>query len=337
MDKKITQFSLAKVLFIVPFLASISACSTMESMNMGDMVESFRKIYKSDIAFVEPPAKQDLATVKSVVVQSNTSPSHPTFFNFISTMRNASVNKTPYFIRVEQGNTISGQEKDSILFELDIPTPNIATRSYRENRVRCPGDDVIRTCGADEGYHYQVSCREIKASLTVTYQAKQANGSTHIPLRQFSEVEESSICSDQQGSLPSSAEMVARVQKAAGSNLANVFIPGQKERPNDLFVKTLNASKEQIKVFKEWRNLASDGEIDAALKHYLSYLNDQPDSGEILFNIGYLYQAIGDYAQAKNYYEKAGKAGVSNTKRLEKHLTEVETWISQGIYRLIKS
>lgn len=61
-----------------------------------------------------------------------------------------------------------------------------------------------------------------------------------------------------------------------------------------------------------------------------------PTDGNLLFNAGYLNQAIGNFQAAKVFYEQAGAAGVSKPKRLAKHSEEVDAWLLKGIEKISK-
>ena len=67
------------------------------------------------------------------------------------------------------------------------------------------------------------------------------------------------------------------------------------------------------------------------------FSNEYPSDGNLLFNAGYLNQAIGNFQEAKKYYDQAGAAGVTKPKRLAKHTEEVAMWLEKGVQQVVKN
>lgn len=330
----ITRYS--AVTLLAASCAALTGCPSNAISPGGGFMEKMRMLYKSDVVFAQPPEKTELNHINNLSIKSNEAITAPTTAGFMEELQQAELGGKPYYRGIDMGESETLTEGGA-LFEITVGGPRVGTRRYQESRVECPGSGTVRTCSGDEGRHYKVNCAEKQVSLTITYNVMDHQNQVLIPSSEHVETVSDSHCSDQTGGLATTESLTAVVMKAGGKSLAAKFTPDFKKRPNDLFVKSVNLEKEKLEQLKALTKEAATGDVNVALSEMTKFSNEHPSDGNLLFNAGYLNQAIGNFQKAKQYYDQAGAAGVSKPKRLAKHTEEVAMWLEKGVQQVSKN
>ena len=321
----------AKLLIALTTTIALSGCAT-DGSDLS-FSEKMRRLYKSNIEFYMPPRQAAINQFNDIVVYSETNESPATLNIVESRLAKASIAGQPYFHDVSQKIAGNHDETTGIL-KIETAPVNVSTRSYRERRDQCYVDDTVRTCSGEDAFFTYVSCSGIYATVSAEYELVNSNQEVIIPATTVKRRVESEKCSDESGSVLSKKAITEKVQRSLGYKIARQLTPRTIERPNDLVTSLDVHDGEVARSVKELRKQASKGDLFTPLESYIELSKEVPESASLLFNIGYLYQATGNFEQAQAYFKKAQDYGFEDTDLLEKHMAEVASWLHKGVTQL---
>ena len=228
--------------------------------------------------------------------------------------------------------TATENEASDLNLTIELRNRNASTLRSRETRVKCPGKKLVNTCSSNEGYHYNVNCITRKVSLTgqINAFAKEQL----ITQAAYSDVQEDKICSDTSSNLASELELLNKAATNIANQLAYHYVPGIKKRPLDLIEPETEMSAPQKAIFEQATALITDGNNKAAEKVLLTLTDMMPSEQAMLFNLGYINQAMGNYAIAEGYYKQVNHPEYMSD--VEKYRTENNNWLAKNIMKVGK-
>lgn len=309
----------------------LAGCSSMQGMTEGlRMLNPFG----DKITFTEPPKTGELHAFSNVYLNADDQDS-PITGAIGKTLSTASAGETPYFNSVISSQF--GQSNDQLdeasaaQLKLSIQGERVYEERTVEEHFVCPGDGFVRTCSSEEAHYYKVSCINRTAAVSASLVATSLDGTSHIFSRDSAQKAKSKLCSDEEGlSLKSENELLSDARASVVIELLDGLIPEQRERPSDLVteINYLNgADAEQLKLAAD---LAAEGKLPDARQIYLKMSAQHPKNPSLLFNLGLVEQALGNFESAVDYYSRVVPSEEAPVEVMEKYVSEARDWISRG-------
>jgi Curli production assembly/transport component CsgG len=152
---------------------------------------------------------------------------------------------------------------------------------------------------------YQVDCNKRTANVSATIRIIKVETGQVIGSKQSSHKEEPKKCSDNYGNdLPAPEATVDECLKNVAEELADYFAP-------HFELQKLEFAKLEGDDYKRFHETAKDAldryDIDTAFLQYAAVAEQDPYNHAAQFNLGVLYDAVGDYKHAQEKYNMAAK------------------------------
>ena len=326
MEKVIVK-GIKLVSFIFVSVMLLQACSALRMMNP----------FGQKISFVEPP--KDLAFSTSDVIAIKPNGSVPGMIEQIqSTLVKANAGGQPYFKTVIVGEELA--EADGLkttIIEINVTDNQVFDTRTQETRMQCPGKKLINTCSSEEAYYYKVNCQKRTATLSATLTAVSAADSTNtLASKEANSSAESIACSDRNDSLETEGSLLRKALGEVARKLVEDYIPIHSQRPSDLIDELDNIVEADAQLLSLATELAAKSDFGKAEEIYKGLLSRYPNQAELMFNIGYVNHAQGNYALAADFYSKAMQlAGLENPNEdYATYSMEALNWINKGVVQV---
>ncbi len=152
---------------------------------------------------------------------------------------------------------------------------------------------------------YQVDCNKRTANVSATIRIIKVETGQVIGSKQSSHKEEPKKCSDNYGNdLPAPEATVEACLKKVAEELADYFAP-------HFELQKLEFAKLEGEDYKRFHDTAKSAldryDIDTAFLQYAAVAEQDPYNHAAQFNLGVLYDAVGDYKRAQEKYNMAAK------------------------------
>lgn len=168
-------------------------------------------------------------------------------------------------------------------------------------------------------YTTYVNCRKRGVTATVRARIIGAESGQILGSKEATRALEKKECESNIANLPPVAQMVDDCLKQLSSEIANYLAPHYSLSEYEL-------EKIELKQFKDLGETAAKKaeslEIDGAYVLYKSIYDQDPYNPELLYNMGILNEVVGNYGQAKEFYEMALQ--LKEEKNYKKAFTRVE-------------
>jgi len=182
---------------------------------------------------------------------------------------------------------------------------------------------------------YQVDCNKRIANVSATIRIIKVETGQVIGSKQSHHKEEKKKCKGDWGDLPTPEAQVEECLKAISEELADYFAPHFELQKLDM----AKLEGEEYKRFHETAKNALDRyDIDTAYLQYAAVAEQDPYNHAAQFNLGVLYDAVGDYKHAQEKYVMAAKLKSKEDKytkaqaRVAKQLAFWEKLNAMGIF-----
>lgn len=324
----------SKVLVGATAALLLAGCSSMQGMTEGlRMLNPFG----DKITFTEPPKTGELHAFSDVYLNADDQ-DNPIAGAIGKILSTASAGERPYFTSVINRPLAQSDEASAAQLKLNIQGERVYEERTVEEHFVCPGSGVVRTCSSEEARYYKVSCINRTAAVSASLVATSLDGASHIFSRDSAKMAKSKLCSDEKGlSLESEKELLSKARASVVTELLDGLIPEQRERPSDL-VTEINymdgADAEQLKLAAD---LAAEGKLPDARQIYLQMSTRHPKNSSLLFNLGLVEQALGNFESAVGYYSRVVPSEEAPLEALEKYASEARDWINRGFRTVRKS
>jgi tetratricopeptide (TPR) repeat protein len=147
---------------------------------------------------------------------------------------------------------------------------------------------------------------------------------------------ESTLCSDEAGrALKSEHTLANEAASTLAVNLVSGLIPKRNERPSDLIDEIEVLSEADANSLEKATDEAAKGKMKTAKTGIESLLKRYPNNGALLFNAGYIEQALGNFSKAKGYYQSAQQSPFV-PEDLNKYMVENDAWLQRGFTSVSK-
>jgi len=182
---------------------------------------------------------------------------------------------------------------------------------------------------------YQVDCNKRIANVSATIRFIKVETGQVIGSKHSSHKQDQKKCKGDWGELPTPEAMVETCLKAVSEELANYFAPHFELQKLDM----ARLEGDEYKRFHETAKTALERyDIDTAFLQYAAVAEQDPYNHAAQFNLGVLYDAVGDYKRAREKYTMAAKLKSKEDKytkaqgRVAKQLTFWEKLNALGIF-----
>lgn len=164
---------------------------------------------------------------------------------------------------------------------------------YKVSRQKKKGDKKIK---------YKVNCKKREVKVRVSARIVNAETGQIIGSTGASKAINKSKCEDSWGTLPPVDEMINDGLKQLVPKIANYFAPYYKLQTNELEkIKTKKIKMQAEKAAK----LAEELKIDEAYFIYNSIYEKDPYNPKAIYNLGLMHEVVGNFENAREYYEMA--------------------------------
>jgi tetratricopeptide (TPR) repeat protein len=151
---------------------------------------------------------------------------------------------------------------------------------------------------------YQIDCNKRSANVSATIRIIKVASGQVIGSKQSNHKEEEKKCKGDYGDLSAPETLVDQCLKAVSEELADYFAPHFELQKLD-FAKI---EGDEYKRFHETaKNALEQYDIDTAYLQYAAIAEQDSYNHAALFNLGVLYDAVGDYKRAQEKYGMAAK------------------------------
>lgn len=233
------------------------------------------------------------------------------------------VNSKPYYAKIYREANIKSVDFDVAMIQVDVGQTSLSQRTGTEVRTQCPKGKIA--CNDKDAAHYSVNCVTRTAATPISINVRDGASGTLIWSDRQAATAESKVCSDTGGSLKESAELQGENIAWAGSRLLAKFTPKKDKRALELIEEDASLKDKVAERVKMAYDFAAKQDMDSACKTYDDIAQSTPNSGIILFNMGYCKQAEGYFGQAKELYEKESNADAPPKDLITKYLAETNT------------
>jgi tetratricopeptide (TPR) repeat protein len=203
--------------------------------------------------------------------------------------------------------------------------------------MQCPGKKLINTCSSDEAYYYKVNCTKRTAIVSAKLIATSGDGSV-LATKDSTNTTDSTKCSDRSDTLESESSLLSKLLNTASLELVADFIPVHKQRPSDLIDESEEFEEADAKILSLASELAAKNDLVKADGLYKELLSRYPHHAGLVFNLGYVNHALGNFELAADYYSKALQlAGdESANEDFAEYAKEAQAWVNKGITQVKK-
>lgn len=324
---------LSRLSIVLAATLTLGACANLKSLT-----DNMRMLVGKSVQFVEPAKSNELNQVSAIaIVAAKTSATGTNAAPLVSVVQSRlldlRIGGASYFKQVQLGPAPTDAPTDLkwAELELDLLRFDVRDESTVEKRFRCPGDGTFRKCKSEEAQHYTVNCRSRIATAGATLTAKEPARGSLLASRNLVKQADSTICSDQEGGNLASADSL---RQAALTRLSEALLEGLTptlvKRPLDLIDEDDALQGQDAALVELSYQMAAEGQVETARDNYLLLLQRFPNQSSLLFNVGYCEQALGNFAKARQYYEKAAQGANPPRDMLEKYRQETDTWLARG-------
>jgi tetratricopeptide (TPR) repeat protein len=151
---------------------------------------------------------------------------------------------------------------------------------------------------------YQVDCNKRVANALATFRIIKIETGQVIGSKQSNHKEEKKKCKGDWGELPTPEALVDECLQAISAELVNYFAPHFELQKLDM----AKLEGDDYKRFHETaKNALERYDIDTAFLQYAAVAEQDPYNHAAQFNLGVLYDAVGDYKHAQEKYAMAAK------------------------------
>lgn len=310
---------------------TLNGCANVKSFS-----EAMRSVAGNNLMFVEPPESKELQPVNALALNQS-GPGAAVLTEMQKQLGSAKIGNEPYYKSVIIGSPQNGDKLNWGDVNVTVTMSPVRDARTQEVRFRCPGTKVVNKCKSEEAIQYQVVCQSRTISGEANLSAKDVSKNRILLTRYASKNAESKVCSDESNSSVDTAEALQqRLSQDMARSLVAGLTPTYVKRPIDLVedAKTLNEA-DNTKLASYYK-LAAKGSLDGACKGYQEMLEQAPNNGVLLFNLGYCNHAKGNFAQAKQLYTRAAQSGNAPVELLAKYSAETDDWLGQGINKVGK-
>ena len=302
---------------------AVTGCSSLSGLTEGlRMLNPFG----SKVSFVMPPQEPVLHNYRTVAV-ANESDNAYLYDAVYQLMAEAPASRGNYFdavSRSQQGG------KSEVLVTITGSAPSATTNNFAEERIQCPGSGVVRTCNREEGRIYKVSCTERVLTMSGAVSAADAKTRRSLLNRSESVAVKDKVCSDSNSQLRTDGQLAAQAGNELAVKLIGAALPVKKERPSDLVTEIDGYSDDDNRSLELAEKLAEEGNISVALERLESLKLKNGESAPLVFNIGFLNHALGNYQTANENYKGAVSLGM-DAGDVETYLQETDLALSSGL------
>ncbi|MCZ6759300.1 MAG: hypothetical protein O7D29_02850 [Gemmatimonadetes bacterium] len=177
--------------------------------------------------------------------------------------------------------------------------------------------DTRRVSGGTE------SCLKRSVSATARVRLISTETGTILVSTTFTIPLEERKCGDERGSLASMEVLLNRALITIGESVANYITPHFELREFELERISTREYRERGETAAE---AAEDLDVNEAYIHYWAIYSDDPYNPKVLYNIGVLHEVVGNYHQARDFYEMAVQLRDEN--RYEEALARTERGVA---------
>lgn len=283
------------------------------------------------VAFIDPPAVQEMVNYRYIgLVSAPGKSTDPMIPVLEARMTELAVNQNPYFRQVRVGAPSAAETKDQKWAVIEVSTGVWASNetSGNETRTQCPKGKFF--CKDNEAAHTNVSCRTRTANVGVKITIRDAITQNILVSDSASNTAESKVCQDVGGTLDTPETLLGKAAGAVASQLMVKYTPAVKKQPMELIEEdsSLPEASEQM---KQAYRLASNGNLQTALKVYNKLIADGKSNGAVLFNAAFCEHAQGHYKTAVELYKKAKGSPKAPTDLIEKFMAPASDYVATGI------
>lgn len=323
---KITTLLLAPVF--------LQGCGSIGEFDLSRLTEKFTILFTDEIKAIEPPSNIALSDYKNIVIKSNVDNENTTISTIETELNSSKVGDELYFDSVNIYKTPNKLDSSYAIFTVTVEPPKIESLKVKENRIRCPGDGLIRSCSGSEGIQYTVDCTRTIATVYGSYLITNSTGKK-ITNNTFNSTSQDTACEDHMSTPESPKSLSYQASLKAGQALAKEFIPKVVERPNDLIDTDKTLSPDDQNKMEQAFDLASNDRIIEAKEIYKSLYKKHPQTSSLVYNLAYCEHMLGNYASAAESFGKYLSKESDPNSDAQKYLDEANIWISKGINKVI--
>lgn len=321
------MYKVIKLGLIVSFIFTLQACSSLRMLNpFGDKV-----------SFVDPPKDTVLSEIDIISIKQNQSQT-----GLISQVKKsfskANAGGSPYFKQVVIGDASVDVKASKVAYiDINVEKNQVFDQAIQEQRMQCPGKKLINTCSSDEAYYYKVNCTKRTAIVSAKLIATSGDGSV-LATKDSTNTTDSTKCSDRSDTLESESSLLSKLLNTASLELVADFIPVHKQRPSDLIDESEEFEEADAKILSLASELAAKNDLVKADGLYKELLSRYPHHAGLVFNLGYVNHALGNFELAADYYSKALQlAGdESANEDFAEYAKEAQAWVNKGITQVKK-
>lgn len=299
--------------------ALLAGCSALTAIG-----DSVRTLVGTRVPFAQPPAEPALWPIRSVQISADAR-SGALADALRRRVDGTRIGGAPYYLGA------APPERTAVI-ALELADLRTQSETVREDRVKCPGKKVVNVCKGDEGYHYQVLCQLNSATASGSLLARTASG-TMLASRSDRQQASSKLCQGDSGDLKSREALAAQVLETLTDGLSKGLLVEFEARPLDLFEDD-PALPAHDAAFAAATAAAEQGQLGAARSTLEALEAGGTRSARLAFNLGYLHQALGDYARARSAYDQAATLPGAPTALIARYRAPVDTWVAQGLSAL---
>lgn len=320
------MYKIIKIGLILFMILSLQACSSLRMLNP----------FEDKVSFVEPP--QDLSLSNSDYISIKQNQSDPTLTSNVKrSLSKANAGGDPYFKKVVVGDLSADLDLSRAAFiDISVEKSQVLDTRSQETRTQCPGNKVINTCSSQEASYYKVNCVTRKAELSVKLMVASAKDNTVLTTKNSTRTADSSLCSDESGSLESESSLLNKILASASSELIGDLIPLHKQRPSDLIDESESISEADAQTLLVATELAAKNNLVKAEGVYKDLSARYPQNASLLFNLAYINHALGNFEIASGFYSKTLQ--LTNDPEFSEdvaiYVQETQAWVNKGVIQV---
>ncbi|MBJ7550177.1 tetratricopeptide repeat protein [Marinomonas ostreistagni] len=329
-----------KIIFLGLSSFIIQGCSTFEGASFSDFKDALSgltnqvtMLFTDNVIAFEPPPKSTLSGYESVILKSNIGSRNRVMRSIYEELSSSEIESDKYFKDVSFYSQGENVKPKTAVFDLKINDSIINREDFRENRFKCPGDKLVKSCDSSEAYQYTVSCYKLVASINGSYNINDHKMRV-IDKDDFSFQTEEKSCEDSMSSKKNSSELKQMVEIKAGAEIAKKYIPKEVERPKDLIEKDDSLPKEVQNKMSSIYDMATDKGVSYAKKAYEALHEKFPNNATVKYNIAYCNLLLGNYETASSQFKSYLQVDSDHKDDAIKYLNESEDWLRKGVYKV---
>lgn len=291
-------------------------------------------LVKGNTMFISPPENQDMAKYHVLVVNTGSGPESAQLADIAEEQLAAlKAGGVPYYSRVFRDTSVNTSAFDVAVISMSAGPSQVADSSGTEDRVQCANGKHF--CKDDQARHYMVNCAIRTAVTPISISIRDNIASSMLANERRNVSTQSKVCSDRSGSLKIGSDLVSENYHSAIATLVARIGPKLEKRPLDLISSDDSITGADADKLKAANDAAAHNDMATACKMYDEMNVAKPNSGPILFNMGYCRQSAGAFAQAKALYDQASVASASPKDLLATYQAEVNGWLAKSVQSVI--